>query len=218
MFKHFLIKKYTSIWSLLFIVVILCSAIITLMSFKAPKGLAFETLDKLSGADKQEMLDRIAKLNKSAEIGDLDSVNYLLKQGVIIDAKYNNHTALLIAAANNHPKVCDVLLKAGAHARSVDRVNTADSNGLMPADYAAHNPETLRVFLDAGVPIESKGWYGQTMLFEAIDANAVDSVKLLIQRGANVNAKSTEMDCGMMHIPSLTPLQLASFYFLKNIH
>lgn len=135
------------------------------------------------------------KLYSAAESGDIITVRNLLEQGTSADTPIKNgKTALHIAAEKNQPEICKLLLEAGASPRVGKQVGQNmyvgyDQNGMTPADYAVKHVQTLQVFLEHGVSIQSKGFMGCTLLHLAVQFNALDSIQYLIDKGLDVNAE-----------------------------
>ncbi len=53
--------------------------------------------------------------------------------------------------------------------------------------YAVENPDAIAFLLDKGADMNVGNWYGKTALMFAAHMNRPDTVKLLLQRGANAN-------------------------------
>lgn len=65
-----------------------------------------------------------------------------------------------------------------------------------PATLAAvMRADNLRLLLDAGMPVDQTNLWGKTALMSAAQYNQLDSVRLLLQRGANVHSR-TQLEAG----------------------
>lgn len=132
-----------------------------------------------------------AALRAAAEQGDLPTFESLLKQGANVNARdAQQDSAFLLAARNGHAALVRAALAAGADVRALNRYG---STALMGPAYRGH-VETVRVLLATPIDIHHVNNLGWTALLEAI-ALGTDSpahreiVRLLIERGSNVNAK-----------------------------
>ena len=115
-----------------------------------------------------------------ARTGDLDAVKALLARGANVNATGSSHeqTALMWAAAQRHPKVVAALIELGADVRARSRTYrstvTSEGQGLEKRkDPAELNYTVLRG--------------GSTPLLFAARADDVESARLLLAAGADVN-------------------------------
>ncbi|HET9271710.1 MAG TPA: ankyrin repeat domain-containing protein [Vicinamibacterales bacterium] len=93
-------------------------------------------------------------------------------------------TALHWAAQRNNPQLVDVLVRAGASAKTTSRYN-------VPALYFAAlngNAPVMERLLAAGADANGTAYEGQTMLMTAALSGRPEAVRLLLQRGAKVDA------------------------------
>ena len=116
-------------------------------------------------------------LMTAARTGRADAVELLLAHGADVSARERTRqqTALMWAAAHGHPAVVAALLDAGAdiHARSRGPASAAGRDG---AQAAVFRDYSRRRRVDAFNPL----------LF-AVRAGHIDTVRTLLDRGANVN-------------------------------
>lgn len=109
----------------------------------------------------------------AARSGTLAGVEALLEHGAEVNAveHFHGETALMWAAGENHPEVVKRLIEAGAE---VDAVSTEfEWKDLTQAVVASYLPRG-----------------GLTALLHAARQNAVESAQVLVEHGANPNAKS----------------------------
>ena len=96
---------------------------------------------------------------------------------------------LMASAQNERPEMAKLLLSRGADP------GRTDNDGRTALSYAAGNKNTavLRLFLDLpGAKINQGDERGMSPLMYAIRANNAEAVKLLLDRGANVNTRSRD--------------------------
>jgi ankyrin repeat protein len=124
-------------------------------------------------------------------------------------------TALLYAARDGRPEAAKLLVSAHADP------NQADPNGISPLLMAILNGhlDVARFLLDNGANINGSDFWGRTPLWAAVDlrnmdldhgndvgvdrAPVIDFIKLLVDRGANVNARTKEVHPGRRWLYSL---------------
>ncbi len=114
-------------------------------------------------------------------------------------------TPLLYAARDGRLDTARRLLAAGAN------IDQGDANGITPllSALANNHPDVARFLIDKGADVNATDWYGRTPLWAAVEArnmdvdnatfvNSVDRVpyldlvKVLLEKGANPNARTRE--------------------------
>lgn len=135
-------------------------------------------------------------LHYAARVGTEEAIEVLLeaindKEGAINTLDEDNHTPLHHAARWNvrHPDVVQLLLDQGA---KVDVLDKEDYTPLLAAAKWNTNPLAVQAFLDLDARmVEFAGIYGMMPLHYAAANNAPEVVRLLLERGAKVNAWSS---------------------------
>lgn len=143
---------------------------------------------------------------EAATNGNTEAVGNLLAKGIPVNIRsYANHvlapernvTALILAAAGGHLETVKVLLKAGADVSAAYEVHKTEgsigSQALHEAVKHGHIAvaETL---LDAGADPNATGHFGMTPLTVAVRYLELNSVKLLLKRGADPKVKPRRKD------------------------
>lgn len=135
----------------------------------------------------------VISLAQAVAAGNVDEVKRILASGVNVKTKGKQgftvtHYALL--AKQNAPEVLKIILEAGAD--PISRLEDGDEGGNDVPYYAAArdnaDPAVVAVLLDAGVsPSQTVGIERLSWLQAAISGRNMPVVRLLLQRGADVN-------------------------------
>lgn len=121
-------------------------------------------------------------LVEAARRADTTTLRALLKQQVDVNApETDGTTALHWAAYTNQLEAASLLIGTGA------KVNVANEYGVTPLSMACTNGNAaiVAVLVKAGANLETRT-SGETALMTAVRTGAVDVVKLLLDRGADV--------------------------------
>lgn len=164
------------------------------------------------------LLDKGASVNAADTAGvtalmisvtDIDKVGLLLARGADVNAATKRgRTALLLAAMSDHSAgIVRLLMAKGADVKAVD---VMQSNALHAAVRGNDN-ETIQLMIDSGVAVDARDFAGFTPLISAAFAGNLHAVRLLLAKGANVNAVSGDgefqkVKAGTIALGRFTPL------------
>ena len=139
-----------------------------------------------------EMNERYTALKRTVNGGHLGTMLALIESATDDNqvTEYIN-AAIKIAASNGYMDIVKILIEAGAD------VNTTDEDGTSLFMYAVagrweydgyeRHTDIVKMLMKAGANIYTTNQYGRTALMFAAEAGHVDTLKLLINRGADVN-------------------------------
>jgi ankyrin repeat protein len=128
---------------------------------------------------------------EAAATGDLPHLRALLAAApaLVHSCSGDGWTPLHLAAAFATPEAVSALLAAGARVEAVSR-NPQQNQPLHAALALGKNPETVRLLLDQGAPVNAAQAGGFTPIFSAASANRRDLAELLFSHGADPGQKS----------------------------
>ena len=138
------------------------------------------------------------KLYNASFYGDNIAVSTLLAEGVDVNSEgfYGGATSLMAASQNGHIDIVRILLANGAN------VDAQRDEGQTALIYATVHPDIVKLLLDAGAETELKSILGHTALLYASTEGNTETVKALIEGGADIDVKDVALD--------FTPLIYAS--------
>src|SRR6202167_4436984 len=139
-----------------------------------------------------------------ARTGSVDAAKVLLAHGAKVDARESWHgeTALMWAAAQNHPAMVSALIAAGADVNAIstvvkwDRQTTAEPRekwlplgGFSPLMFAAREGclECAKILADSSAKLNLAEPDGSTPMVNAVINGHYDAAAFLLDRGANPN-------------------------------
>ena len=124
---------------------------------------------------------------EAAARGDREAVTLLLKKAADVNAAQGDGmTALHWAAMNGDLELAEMLIVAGANLRATTRLGTYTP--LYLASQQGHGP-VIAALIKAGADLKTGTPNGTTPLMVAAAAGEVAAVKVLVEHGADVNAK-----------------------------
>jgi ankyrin repeat protein len=143
--------------------------------------------------------DGMTALHLAVQGNDLDLVRLLLRAGANAKAASRyGITPLTLAATNGSPEATELLLSAGADANGT---GTGGEPVLMTAARTG-NVDTIRRLLTRGAKVNvTEPWFGETALMWAAAQNHGPAVRLLVESGAQLNARSTVMAAPVLEFP-----------------
>ncbi|KAG0647594.1 Meiotically up-regulated [Hyphodiscus hymeniophilus] len=127
-------------------------------------------------------------LHLAAHLGLVSGASILLSNGALTNSRdENNQTPLLIAICHNQPQIVDLLLQNSANIHSVCGMRETTA---LHAAAASGFPHFVSLLLEKGAMIDTASGRG-TALQLACRVNSFDSASLLLEKGANPNARSS---------------------------
>jgi ankyrin repeat protein len=121
-------------------------------------------------------------------VTDIDKVRALVARGADVNAvTKRGRTALMLAAASdNSAPIVRLLMASGANPKAVDVIKgTALHDAVRGGDI-----ETIRMIVGAGLGVNDANFAGFTPLMGAAFTGSVEGARLLLSKGAQVNAVS----------------------------
>jgi uncharacterized protein len=147
--------------------------------------------------------DGTPALHWVVRVDDLDTARLLIQAGanVKLTDRYGV-TPIYLAASNGNAAMIKLLLDSGADANTVDPTGETT---LMTAAKVG-DLESARVLLDGGAKVDiADPTFHQTALMIAVRDNHPEVVRLLVQRGANVNAQTRTGETPGWILPNSVP-------------
>ncbi|WOG28592.1 ankyrin repeat domain-containing protein [Endozoicomonas sp. 8E] len=165
------------------------------------QGNPFPVLDTKTGKSYPDEFFPDQLFSRACWNGDVDQVKKSLAAGVYVNAVMSyDFNPLLIASAEGHTELAEVLINNGADVNAV-----MAEKGVTPLFFAAQNNHTdiVKLLINKGVNVDAPQTKdGATPLSIAVQKGCNDSVKLLLNAGADPNATLSN---------GVTPLYIAAF-------
>jgi ankyrin repeat protein len=158
----------------------------TVTHYAAANGLATIVDQDLDDIEREDNFERTA-LHLAADAGHPEVVEVLLRAGANIEACSNSEqTPLYYAAIAGHASIVQQLIEAGANLKARDKYGASI---LFAAATSGEEAEEAVELLLEGIEHESK--LGRTLLHHAAAAGDKNMVEQLIEKGADLSAKTT---------------------------
>lgn len=132
------------------------------------------------------------RLHDAIRSGDAIAVRRLIADGEMIDQIDKGHRPLTLAATIGHFEIVQELIVAGANPNATNAAGVA-------AIHVARDPATLVLLINAGADIDAPSeTRGTTPLHAASASGIVAMVKVLLDRGADVNPVDANEETALM--------------------
>ena len=126
------------------------------------------------------------------QVDDQSTIADLLRRGMDVDTvNPQGNSLLMLAAREGKPSVVKTILAAKPR---IQARNPLGESALMLASIEGHT-EVVKLLLDAGAPVNHDGW---TPLTYAASRDRIVVAKLLIGKGANINAAADSGTTALM--------------------
>ena len=126
------------------------------------------------------------------QVDDQSTIADLLRRGMDVDTvNPQGNSLLMLAAREGKPSVVKTILAAKPR---IQARNPLGESALMLASIEGHT-EVVKLLLDAGAPVNHDGW---TPLIYSASRDRIDVARLLIGKGANINAAADSGTTALM--------------------
>lgn len=146
-------------------------------------------------------------LMNAAWMADAVVMQRLLKAGADVNASNNAGATALLYASSSADKT-KMLIDNGADVKVRSKL---DNTALILAARKPGNSQTVKLLLERGVTVDAKNAFGTTALMCAAAADDMKSVRLLLDAGADVNARPNMNVDGFIFGGGRTALMWAAF-------
>lgn len=117
------------------------------------------------------------------DTGNIDVVQKLLDYGVPMDIQNDDGmTALMMASNYGQFHLVELLIRYGAN------LNLKNKKNYTALHYACINEfyDIIKILVDHHIDLDTKDFNGNTALLHSVEANDVNSTKILLQAGAQI--------------------------------
>jgi ankyrin repeat protein len=130
-------------------------------------------------------MDTNDMLFAAAKDGNLQNARNAIRQGANVKARDTSLmrcTPLRWASLYGHLEVAKLLVENGADVNARDH-----RKGVAPLRWAVEHPEMVKLLIENGAEVDATDDDGWTALLHACTEGHLESAKILIEHGANVN-------------------------------
>jgi ankyrin repeat protein len=146
-------------------------------------------------------------LMQAAMYGTADSMKWLIRQGANVNATNKAGATALMRAAGDHDKI-KLLVKSGAN---VNARSALLNSPLLVAARPHGSSKSVELLLKAGAEVNATNVFGATALMAAAASGDLDTVKVLVRHGADLNAHSRGSEPTVIWGGGRSPLGWATF-------
>jgi len=175
-----------------------------------------DTRGYLKGTSKEFISEPTTMLEAAASHNQLEMMEYLIRKGADVNWAYDGETALLTAAYQGRVQVLSLLIENGAD------INCKRFRGASVLHEAVHNVSAdnldrkiavVEILLSHGFDIETTDVDGHTALH---CVGNLQIAEILVNKGADVNAKSISGDRPLDRAAVGGDLEIATFLIQKE--
>jgi ankyrin repeat protein len=128
----------------------------------------------------------------AVENGNVEMVRLLLDAGAKINARNDKkETPIMQLDEDASPELVELLLRFGA--RTNDTSKSRDT-ALITSVGRRAKPEVVKALIDAGAQLDVQNEDGMTALMYAVDLECLETARLLVFAGANVNLRDNDKE------------------------
>ena len=142
--------------------------------------------------------DHSTPLHVALRYGNVDNVRLLLEHGAVVDARDNeDSTPLHVASERGYAEVARLLLEHGANIHVRNKKDQTPQHLLSTVwpgsdEFLDDKIDTIRFFLGRGADVDAVDNNYSTLLHRASHSGQVKAAQLLLEHGANINARNEE--------------------------
>jgi ankyrin repeat protein len=165
-----------------------------------------EALDKGASANARDAKGNTS-LMLAAVYGDTACMKLLLERGATVNVTNADGSTPLMRAAYDYDKA-RLLVEHGAE---VNGRSALGNTALMLAARPVNSHRAVKLLLDRGADAKATNNWGATTLMSAVAGGDVESARLLIEHGANVNAMPVPTQEAFVFNGARSPLMWAAY-------
>ncbi|XP_050394911.1 putative ankyrin repeat protein RF_0381 [Patella vulgata] len=152
-----------------------------------------EFLRKMGGNIHDTDVQNDGMLHLACTWGTLDTVRYLIDQGLHINTKgVCGRTCILLCSASQTQAIekIELLISKGGNLNDTDNYN----DGMLHMACAFGTLDTISYLIDLGLCINNRGEYGRTciLLCSGSEIQAIEKIEFLRSKGANINDRDDD--------------------------